>query len=184
MRKICQWHLCYKEVAEARKEREIEEEKAKDAGEVYNKEENEGDDNILKSLLAFQEDEICLDYMGYYSTFLDQELLLFALNNNNATFVRKSLILGAFDKQYFKKDEIVIEIINGIDKGSSTLIGLNTLVLTDISVWKSQNIYMLMDKFGKFCTEKYQTNNLLMCYNPLQAIALTAELLMRIGERK
>ena len=98
--------------------------------------------------------------------------------------MRKSLILGAFDKQYFKKDEIVIEIINGIDKGSSTLIGLNTLVLTDISVWKIQNIQLLLDKFEKFCSEKYQTNNLLMCYNPLQAIALTAELLMRIGERK
>ena len=109
---------------------------------------------------------------------------MFALDNNNATFVRKSLILGAFDKQYFKKDDIVEEIIAGIDKGSSTLIGLNTLVLTDISVWKSEHISMLLEKFVNFCEEKYSTNNLLLCYNPLQAIALTAELLMRIGERK
>lgn len=83
--------------------------------------------------------------MGYYSVFLDQELLLFALSNNNSDFVRKSLILGAFDKQYFKKEEVVDRIIKGIDKGSSTLIGLNTLVLTDISVWTREAYQKLID---------------------------------------
>lgn len=184
MRKVCEWELCYAEVDKKRKDREKAEEMAKDKGEIYEKEENEGDDNILKSILAQGEDEICLDFMGHYKTFLDQELLLFALNNNNATFVRQSLIQGAFDKQYFKKDEIVIEIIQTINQGSSTLIGLNTLILTDISVWKSDNIQLLLDQFETFCTAKFAENNLVLCYNPLQAIALTADLLMQIGERK
>lgn len=99
-------------------------------------------------------------------------------------FVKKSLIMGAFDKQYFRKEEIVQEIINLIDRGSSTLIGLNTLVLTDISVWKTSQIQLLIDNFDKFCGNKYYDNNLLLCYNPLLAIALTAELLMRIGVKK
>ena len=64
------------------------------------------------------------------------------------------------------------------------MIGLNTLVLTDISVWKNSHVEDLMEKFDKFGTEEYATNNLLLCTNPLMAIALTSELLMRISERK
>lgn len=73
------------------------------------------------------------------------------------------------------------EIINLIDKGSSTLIGLNTLVLTDVSVWNKDQIQLLISNFDKFCTENFDNNNLLLCYNPLLAIALTAELLMICG---
>ena len=92
--------------------------------------------------------------------------------------------MGAFKKQYFRKEEIVQEIINLIDRGSSTLIGLNTLVLTDISVWNNSQIFRLLDNFQKFCDALYFENNLLLCYNPLLAIALTAELLTRIGVKK
>ena len=51
MRKACEWHLCYKEVKKKRKDAEIVEEIAKDAGEEFEKEDNKGHDNILKSLL-------------------------------------------------------------------------------------------------------------------------------------
>ena len=93
------------------------------------------EDDILKSLLEYGEDELCLDFMGYYKIFLDQDLLLYSLQHGNDIFVKKSLKAGAFDKQIFKDDEVVQEIIDGISRGSSTIIGLNTLVLTDISVW-------------------------------------------------
>lgn len=107
MRKVCEWYLQYKEVSEERRLRNEAELKAKKEGEEIEKEDNEGDDNILKALLKYRDDEACLEFMGYYSTFLDQELLLEALSKNNSTFVRKSLLVGAFDKQFFSKDEVV-----------------------------------------------------------------------------
>lgn len=116
MREVCDWLLSYVEVEKKRQLREEMAEKGLDEdGEDGEKGNNDGDDNILKALLTFMEDEICLNYMGFYSTFLDEELLLYALGHNNSDFVRKSLLLGAFDKQYFKKDSVVDRIIMGID---------------------------------------------------------------------
>ena len=60
--------------------------------------EQDNADNILEALLGYGQDDLCLEYMGFYKRFLDQDLLLFSLKNNNSTFVKKSLIAGAFDK--------------------------------------------------------------------------------------
>jgi len=67
--------------------------KIKEKGEV-----DPMEDDILKSLLEYGEDELCLDFMGYYKIFLDQDLLLYSLQHGNDIFVKKSLKAGAFDK--------------------------------------------------------------------------------------
>ena len=68
-------------------------------------------------------------------------------------------------------------------KGNSTIIGLNTLILTDISVWRQAQIDNLLTRFTEFIEDPYECNNLLLCPNPLMAIALTLELLSIIGQR-
>jgi hypothetical protein len=45
------------------------------------------DDNILMALLKHAFEEECLEYMGYYSRYLNKELFLFALHNNNDVFM-------------------------------------------------------------------------------------------------
>ena len=41
-------------------------------------------DNIIKALLLHQEDELAIEFMGYYSILLKNEsLFLFSLANNN-----------------------------------------------------------------------------------------------------
>ena len=74
-------------------------------------EEQDDDDDILKALLYNQKDDLCIKYMGYFSVFLDQDLLLMALTNGNALFVKESLKKGAFPKQIFNEDDVVKEIV-------------------------------------------------------------------------
>ena len=62
---------------------------------------------MLKALLTHQEDELALKFMGYYSILLDDKLFLFSLEKNNQQFIRVSLDIGAFDKEYFKEDDVV-----------------------------------------------------------------------------
>lgn len=45
-------------------------------------------DDILKALLTHQEDQLALDFMGYYSVLLDDKLFLFSLDQNNQEFIR------------------------------------------------------------------------------------------------
>ena len=46
-------------------------------------------ENILEALLYHMLDQVCLDFMGTYSQFLqDEDLFLFSLNHNNNVFVK------------------------------------------------------------------------------------------------
>jgi len=62
-----------------------------------------GNDDILHALLHHREDSLCLEFMGYYSRFLEGgELFLFALEHGNSNFMQKALLESAFDKSIFK----------------------------------------------------------------------------------
>jgi hypothetical protein len=69
--------------------------------------------------------------MGYYSSFRNEELFLFSLEKNNFKFIQQSLLIGAFDKQIFKKGAVVEQILEYMKIGSKTNFLLNTLLLTD-----------------------------------------------------
>jgi hypothetical protein len=45
------------------------------------------DDNILLALLYHYQDAFALEYMGYYSRFLDKDLFLYSLNHGNRLFL-------------------------------------------------------------------------------------------------
>lgn len=61
---------------------------------------------------------------------------------------------------------------------------LNILVLIDIKVWTSNNIGQLIEIFNNLIDEDYEDNLLLLSFNPIMTIALTAELLTMVGESK
>mmetsp|Transcript_28400 Transcript_28400/g.43004 ORF Transcript_28400/g.43004 Transcript_28400/m.43004 type:complete len:287 (-) Transcript_28400:20-880(-) len=148
-------------------------------------EEEEEEDNILKALLSHMEDRLALDYMGTYSKFLNKDLFLHSLEKNNKEFIQESLFNGAFDKQIFKEKEVVKQIIEYMNVGSKTNFLLNILILTDISVWKNQQLIELIEMFRNFSEETTLENNrLLLSFNPLMSIALSAELLMKIANSR
>jgi hypothetical protein len=75
-------------------------------------------------------------------------------------------------------------MIEMLDDGSKTNFILNTLNMVDISVWDNLKIEQLLDKFKNFVEEIFENNRLLMSYNPLMSIALSAELCDKISNAR
>ena len=59
------------------------------------------------------------------------------MKNNNEKFIESSLLIGAFKKDIFKSEKVINQIIESLETGSKTYFLLNTLNLTDISLWKN-----------------------------------------------
>lgn len=100
MRKCCDWLLKFENYQPVEEDDMVPVEDGAD-------EEDDDVDNILRALLHFQADELCLEYMGHYSMFLNKELFLHSLKNNNEEFIRESLLSGAFKKSIFKSEDVV-----------------------------------------------------------------------------
>ena len=65
-------------------------------------------------------DPLAIDYMGYYSQFLTYKLFLFSLQTNNKFFIQQSLLMGAFEKQELRSEEVVGFILKCFEDGSKT----------------------------------------------------------------
>lgn len=92
--------------------------------------------------------------------------------------------MGAFDKQIFKKEKVIIQILKFMEEGSKTLFILNTLILADIHVWKNRHLVMLISMFRNFTEAVFEDNRLLLSSNPLMCIALSAEILTQIANSR
>ena len=172
--KVCLWKLAYNEEAEETEDTQKEQ-----------SEEKKEDDNILKALLTHMEDSLALKFMGIYSRFLNDDLFLHSLKKNNKQFIQESLFMGAFDKQTFKKKEVVAQIIEYMQIGSKTIFLLNILILTDVSLWKNYQLMDLIEMFRNFTEEtSLEENRLLLTHNPLMSIALSCELLIIIANSR
>lgn len=94
---------------------------------------------MMWALLSQYEEKLALKYMGYYCHFLDKGLFVFALSNNNTTFMQKALQAKAFDKKMYT-DIMVVKLILAYfqEDGSKTNFILNVLLLAEISLWKTE----------------------------------------------
>ena len=55
---------------------------------------------------------LTLKYLNSYEEFLQGEgLFLCSLGQNNNEFIKNSLLMGSYDKQIFKKEEVIVNII-------------------------------------------------------------------------
>jgi len=77
-------------------------------------------------------EDLAFRYLGMYECFLDSDLFLYSLRNNNRAFLQNSLKTGAFNKQIFKEDDIAEQIMSELEYGSKINNLLNILVLIDI----------------------------------------------------
>jgi hypothetical protein len=90
--------------------------------------------DLLSGLLVVQQEFLCLDYMGYYHTFLTDGLFITALELNSADFMQEALKLEAFDKSIYNKKKVITTMLSFFESdGSKTNFILNVLLLIDIS---------------------------------------------------
>jgi hypothetical protein len=68
--------------------------------------------NILMALLVHHLDELAIEYMGYYSNFLDKALFGHCMTHGNTYFLQKALLLAAFDKMIFREDSVISQILD------------------------------------------------------------------------
>jgi hypothetical protein len=61
---------------------------------------------------------------------------------------------------------------------------LNVLLLIDISLWKNKYLKELIQVFNDYVESSFERNFLLLSYNPLMSIALTAEILNFIAKSR
>ena len=134
-------------------------------------------DNILDALLKHHLDDIAVQYSGYYSHFLDYRLLVESIANGNMDFLRKALLLGAFDKQIFKEEMVIDSILGILKDGYRTNFLMNILILIDFSNWKNKYLKELLDTLNEYIEDPYDKNKMLLSPNPLMTIALASEII-------
>ena len=97
------------------------------------------------------------------------------------------MLQNAFEVQDISDDEVVDSILKYFeDQASMNNFYLNVLVLAQVTSWRNIKLKHLLDLFDNYidgCAD-YKTANLLLSYNPLLSIALTADLLTQIGKAK
>ena len=95
--------------------------------------------------------------------------------------MKGALLAGAFDKTIFMSEEVVKMMITYMYDGSKTNYILNVLLLSDVILWKNRYLQQLIEMFDNFASEGYETNRLILSYNPMMSIALSADLLTKIA---
>lgn len=141
-------------------------------------------DNILIALLAHHQDDLAIQYMGFYSHFLDKDLFIFAMMHGNNVFLQNALLVAAFDKLIFRDEAVIEQILAVLKDGYRTNFLLNVLTLIDIGVWKNKYMKDLIEIINDYVEENYDKNRLLLSPNPLMSISLAAELLIKIGDNR
>lgn len=142
------------------------------------------DDNILIALLQHEYDELALSHIGYFIDDINVDLLLYCLKNGNEQFLKGALKMSAFDKLIFRQEEVISEFISLLKSGSRTNYLLNILNLVDLSIWKNNHLKDLIEVFSEYESNTLEDNRLLLSYNPLMSICLTAEILTKVGESR
>ena len=74
-------------------------------------------------------------------------------------------------------------MITFLEDGSKTNNILNVLMLAEVTLWPNTPLGKLIETFENFI-DAYETNRLLLSYNPMMSIALTADLLTKIAKKR
>lgn len=61
---------------------------------------------------------------------------------------------------------------------------LNILRLIDLGLWKNKHLKDLITVLDSYGQDSYEQNKLLLSYNPLMTISLSAEILTKIGKSR
>ena len=69
--------------------------------------------------------------------------------------MKKSLLMGAFDDSIFKNDDVIQNMLKFLEDGNKTNYILNVLLLSNVTLWKNDQILELVEMFQNFTEESY-----------------------------
>ena len=92
--------------------------------------------------------------------------------------------MGAFEKTELLKSDVIDSILANFEDGSKTNFILNILLLTGLDGWRTKEMKQLVEMFENFMESEYLENRMMLSYNPMMSIVLTAEILRKIANAK
>lgn len=111
-------------------------------------------------------------------------MLIFALNNFNEFFLKHALRNSIIGSQLMIDREVINEIFALFRKRMRSELVLNVLLFSDLSRWEQTQLRTLLGMLAEMVTEEIEQNRILLAYNPILTIALSAEFLNKISSSK
>lgn len=109
---------------------------------------------------------------------------MFALHNFNESFLKYALRNSIIGQNLLVQPYVIQQILKIFKRGSRSELLLNVMLFSDFSRWEQANLRILLDMLKEIVSEEHEQNRILLCYNPILAIALASEFLNKIGENK
>jgi len=120
----------------------------------------------------------------FYIDNADRDLLLFALNNFNEAFLKYSLRQSIIGINLMTQPSVLEHLLNLFAKGAKSELIMNVLLFSDFTRWETTKLKALLDMLKEIITEEHEQNRILLCYNPIMAIALACEFLDQSSHNK
>lgn len=120
----------------------------------------------------------------FYIDNADKDLLIFALHNFNEVFLSHALKNSIIGTNLLSQPEVIQEILGLFETGSRSELLLNVLLLSDFNHWEQTYLRQLLDILKEIVEAEQEQNKIILCYNPVLAIALSCEFLDKIANTK
>jgi hypothetical protein len=110
------------------------------------------------------------------------DLLKFAINNENEVFLKYAFRLEVFPAKILSSSLIITFLMDVLQDGTKTELMLNVLIFCDFGSWSHNQIQDFIDFLGEMVDPDKEQNMMYKSYNPILSICLCCEFLEKIGE--
>lgn len=106
------------------------------------------------------------------------------MHNFNEAFLKHSLRNNLFNPLLLISPQLLSTLFSLFRRRMRTELLLNVLLFSDLSRWEQTQLRTLLAVISEVVSEEIEQNRILLTYNPIMAIALGAEQLMKISNSK
>jgi len=143
----------------------------------------EQSENFMMSLLINRQDDIAKLYIQHYLHEVnDSSLMVFALRNNNETFMKHALKESLFGMQFLSEPTVVAEMLYLLSTRAKTDFILNTMPFANFAQWSQTDCGEFIGYMEEMANFSHFDNRIVLTYNPILTICLACETLTRIGD--
>ena len=120
----------------------------------------------------------------FYIDNADRDLFIFALNNFNEAFLKYSLRSSIIGINLLTAPSVLQHLLDLFAQRAKSELLLNVLLFSDFTRWETVKLKALLEMIAEMVTEEHEQNRIMLCYNPIMAIALGCEFLDQISNNK